>query len=157
MKIRLFELFLCHPSHKIYFYYFLIYLLFLLLFIKYFYTCKCFLWRNKPTYLPKSLLTNIQKHQNMLKIGLLFKKLQTSRADNSRILRFTNAKFLGYCFYMNTKIQVDFQICISVPLPVIPLVLTLLSRNSFQQKFLPFLFVFFFTLHCKNLVKSLKL
>ena len=55
MKIRLFELFLCHPSHKIYFYYFLIYLLFLLLFIKYFYTCKCFLWRNKPTYLPTCL------------------------------------------------------------------------------------------------------
>ena len=26
--------------------------MFLLLFIKYFYTCKCFLWRNKPTYLP---------------------------------------------------------------------------------------------------------
>ena len=27
--------------------------MFLLLFIKYFYTCKCFFWRNKPTYLPK--------------------------------------------------------------------------------------------------------
>ena len=59
---RLFELFLCHPSHKIYFYYFLIYLLFLLLFIKYFYTCKCFLWRNKPTYLPTLKITQIDQH-----------------------------------------------------------------------------------------------
>ena len=51
MKIRRFELFLCHPSYNIYCYYFLIYLLFLLLYIKYSYTCKCFLWRNKPTCL----------------------------------------------------------------------------------------------------------
>ena len=27
-----------------------------------------------------------------------------------------NANFSGYCFYMNTNIWVDFQICISVPL-----------------------------------------
>ena len=59
MKIRLFELFLCHPSRKIYFFYFLIYLLFLLLFNKYFYTCKCFLWRNKPTYLLQTLFHGI--------------------------------------------------------------------------------------------------
>ena len=39
-----------------------------------------------------------------------------SRANNSRILRIKNAKFSEYCFYMNTNIQGDFQICISVPL-----------------------------------------
>ena len=27
-----------------------------------------------------------------------------------------NAKFSGYCFYMDTNIWGDFQICISVPL-----------------------------------------
>ena len=29
-----------------------------------------------------------------------------------------NAKFLGYCFYMNTNISRDFQICISVSLKI---------------------------------------
>ena len=51
----------------------------------------------------------------MLKISLL-RNLETSRVNNSRILRIKNAKFSGHCFYMNTKIQGDFQICISVPL-----------------------------------------
>ena len=37
----------------------------------------------------------------MLKISLLFKNLQTSRARNSRILRTKNVKFTGYCFYTN--------------------------------------------------------
>ena len=44
------------------------------------------------------------------------RNLQTSRAINSRILRIKNVKFSGYCFYMNTNILKDFQICISVPL-----------------------------------------
>ena len=35
---------------------------------------------------------------------------------SSRILRIKNAKFLEYCFYVNTSIYRDFQICISVPL-----------------------------------------
>ena len=35
--------------------------------------------------------------------------------NNVRIVRIKKAKFLGYCFYMNTNIQGDFQICISVP------------------------------------------
>ena len=52
----------------------------------------------------------------MLKINLLFKKLETSLANNSRILRIKNAKFSGYCFYMNTNIYGDFQISVSVPL-----------------------------------------
>ena len=52
----------------------------------------------------------------MLKISLFLKHLQTSRVNNSRILRIKNAKFSGYCFYMNTNLYCDFQICISVPL-----------------------------------------
>ena len=39
-----------------------------------------------------------------------------SWANNSRILKIRNAKFLGHCFYMNTNIQGDFQIRISLPL-----------------------------------------
>ena len=42
--------------------------------------------------------------------------MQTSRANNSRILRIKNAKFSVYCYYINTNILGDFQICISVPL-----------------------------------------
>ena len=40
----------------------------------------------------------------MLKISLLIKKLQTSRANNSRILMIKNAKFLGYGFYIKANI-----------------------------------------------------
>ena len=36
--------------------------------------------------------------------------------NNSRILRIQNVKFSGYYFYVNTNIQRDFEICISVPL-----------------------------------------
>ena len=52
----------------------------------------------------------------MLKISLLFRNLQTSRTNNSRIRSNKNAKFSGYCFYLNTNIYGDIQICISVPL-----------------------------------------
>ena len=33
-----------------------------------------------------------------------------------KIFRIKNARFSGYCFYMNTNICGDLQICISVPL-----------------------------------------
>ena len=46
----------------------------------------------------------------------IFRNLQTSRANNSTILRIKNARFSGFCFHMNTNILGDFQICISVPL-----------------------------------------
>ena len=52
----------------------------------------------------------------MLKISLLLRNLQTLQENNSRIFRIKNAKFSWYCFYMNTNILEDFQICISVPL-----------------------------------------
>ena len=41
---------------------------------------------------------------------------KNTKLNNSRILRIKNAKFSGCCFYMNTNIYWDFQICISVPL-----------------------------------------
>ena len=59
----------------------------------------------------------------MLKISLLFKKFanftenkKINYENNSRIARIKNAKFSGYCFYRNTNVLGDFQICISVPL-----------------------------------------
>ena len=52
----------------------------------------------------------------MLKISLLFKKIQTLRVNNSRTLTIKNAKFSGYYLYMNSNIWGNFQICISVPL-----------------------------------------
>ena len=52
----------------------------------------------------------------MLKLAYFLKNIKTSRVNNSRILKIKNAKFSCYYFYMNTGIQRDFQICISVPL-----------------------------------------
>ena len=45
-----------------------------------------------------------------------YKIFQTSRANNSRILRIKNTKLSGYCLYKNSNIQGDFQINASVPL-----------------------------------------
>ena len=50
------------------------------------------------------------------KLAHFLRNLQTSQANNSRILRIKNTKLSGYCFYMNTYIKWDFQICISVTL-----------------------------------------
>ena len=50
----------------------------------------------------------------MLKIILLLRNLQTSWANNLKILKIKSAEFSGYCFYMNTT--GEFEICISVPL-----------------------------------------
>ena len=54
----------------------------------------------------------------MLKIRLLFKKIQTLRVNNLRIRTIKNVKFSGYYFYVNMNTLGDFQICISVPLNV---------------------------------------
>ena len=61
----------------------------------------------------KRLFTNIQKQQ---KLAYFLRNLTTSRENNSRIIEIKNVKFSGYCFYMNTNVQEDFQICFSVPL-----------------------------------------
>ena len=65
-----------------------------------------------------SLFTIIEKQQKVLKLTYFLRNLQSSRANNSRIIRIKNAQFAGYCFYMNTNILRDFQIYISVPLMV---------------------------------------
>ena len=50
------------------------------------------------------------------KLAYFLRNLQTSRANNSRVLRVKNAKFSRCCFYMNTNIYENFQVCISVPI-----------------------------------------
>ena len=50
------------------------------------------------------------------KLAYFLRNLQTSRENNSRILRIKDAIFSGNCFFMNKNIWGDFQICISVPL-----------------------------------------
>ena len=62
----------------------------------------------------------VYKHSETIeyvkKLAYFFRNSQTSRVNNSRILRIKNAKFSGYCFYMKTNLYGNFQICISVPL-----------------------------------------
>ena len=60
------------------------------------------------------------------------KNLETSWANNSRILRIKNAKFSRYCFYMNTNIWGHFQICISVPLMKTLNVIVYFLHSPFQ-------------------------
>ena len=52
----------------------------------------------------------------LIQVACFKRNLQSSWANNSRILKIKNAKFAGYCFYLNTNIKGDFQICISIPL-----------------------------------------
>ena len=53
----------------------------------------------------------------MLKSSLIFKKIQTSRVNNTRILRINNPNFLGLLFsYEPEDIYWNFQICISLHL-----------------------------------------
>ena len=61
-------------------------------------------------------LDSCRNNRIYYKVAYFLRKTQTSRASNSRILRIRNAKFSGYCFYMNPNILGDFRICISVPL-----------------------------------------
>ena len=51
----------------------------------------------------------------MLKLAYFLRNIKAPRANNSRILKITNAKFSGYCFYTNINILGDIQICIGVP------------------------------------------
>ena len=54
--------------------------------------------------------------EHVKKLAYFSRNLQTSRANNWRILRIKNAKFSGFCFYINRNILRDFQICTSAPL-----------------------------------------
>ena len=49
-------------------------------------------------------------------MAYFLRNLLTSRINNSRILRIRNAKYAGYCFYVNRNIYGDFQICICASL-----------------------------------------
>ena len=64
----------------------------------------------------KLCLQTLRNNRIRWKLSYFFRNLQTARAKNSIILKFKEAKFSGYCFHMNTNIQVDFQIYISVPM-----------------------------------------
>ena len=48
----------------------------------------------------------VYKHSETIeyfkKLAYFLRNFQTSWVNNSRILMIKNAKFLGYCFYMNT-------------------------------------------------------
>ena len=46
----------------------------------------------------------------MLKLAYFLKNLQNSWANNSRILMIKNAKFSGYCLYMNIKLYGNFNL-----------------------------------------------
>ena len=77
----------------------------------------------------KNLFTNIQKQQSKIKsTSYLLRNLQTSRVNNSRILRVKKTKFSRYYFYMNKKKQEDFQICTSVPLTLLGEIFTSVNK-----------------------------
>ena len=52
----------------------------------------------------KFVYKHLQTVEYVKKLAFFLRNLQTSWANNSRILRIKNAKFSGYCFYMNTNI-----------------------------------------------------
>ena len=53
------------------------------------------------------------------KLAYVLRNLQTSRENNSEILRIKDANFSGYCFNVNINIKGDFQICVSVLLRIL--------------------------------------
>ena len=69
----------------------------------------------------------------MLKVSLLFNKFTNFMKNNSRILKIKNVKFSGYCFYMDTCIERDFKICISVPLNEDRLFTSSFHNNQFGK------------------------
>ena len=91
------------------------------------------------------------KQQNMLKISLLFIKIQTLRVNNSRILTIKIAKFSGYYVYMNLNIWEDFQILHQCTFKVLLLVVFSVEFNFwsktrvFQTSYLIFLISLFFS------------
>ena len=74
------------------------------------------LWDTRTWDMWKICLQTFRNNRIYQKIVYFLRTLQNLRVNNSRILRIKNVKFSGSSFYMNTNIQGDFQICISVPL-----------------------------------------
>ena len=64
----------------------------------------------------KVCLQTLRNNRICWKLAYFLRNIQTSRANNSTILRIKNTKFSGYCFYISTNIYGDFRIWISVPL-----------------------------------------
>ena len=50
------------------------------------------------------------------KFAYFLRNLETSHANNSRILKIKVKKFSGSCFYLNTNIYENFKMWISVTL-----------------------------------------
>ena len=83
----------------------------------------------------------LQKYRNnriCKKVAYFLRNLQTSRANNSRTLRFKNAKFSEQCFYQEPSIYQNFQNCIRVPLREnfisCAVLITIFLRSIFQQQ-----------------------
>ena len=77
------------------------------------------------------------------KLAYFLRNAQTSRTNNSRIRRITNAKFSEYCHYMDTNILGGFQICISVPLRISSVNVTKYSVSKYLMKNFIFCAVYF--------------
>ena len=73
-------------------------------------------WEIRTWDMWKVCLQTFRNNRIRKKLAYFLRNLQTSRINNLRIPRVKKTKFSGYCFYMNTKISGDFQICISIPL-----------------------------------------
>ena len=90
------------------------------------------LWDMHTWLMWKLSIQTFRNHVICWKLVNVLRNLQASRADNSIICRIKNTKISEYCFYLNTNIQRDFQVCFSVPLSfqllnmskVIPLLIT---------------------------------
>ena len=108
-------------------------------------------WDTHTLEMWKVCLQTFRNNRICKKLAYFLRKLQVSRANDSRILRIKNAKFSGYCLYMDTNIYWDFQICISVPLknfhkfhrkiPVLESLfnkVTSLKASNFFKKGLPY-------------------
>ena len=61
-------------------------------------------WDMRTWDMWKVCLQTFRNNRICLRIIYVTRNLQTSRANNLRILWIKNAQFSGYCFYMNTNI-----------------------------------------------------
>ena len=86
----------------------------------------------------KVCLQTFQNNRICYKLANMLRNVQTSRTNNSRILRIKNAKISRYCFYMTINIYGHFQVCISIPLMKIcsPQSLKLIVCFEFLKYFL---------------------
>ena len=69
----------------------------------------CTFWDRHTWDIWKACFQTIRNNRICLKLAYFLRNLQTSRANNSRILRTKNAKFSRHYFYMNTNITEIFK------------------------------------------------